>query len=276
MLIVALEGFVDAGSAASTAATFLRHRWLAEPAAVFDPDAFIDYRARRPTVVIDGGHLRRVEWPRLELLAATVAGPRDVLLLVGPEPDMRWQAFGDAVIGLCRELGVSSVLTMGAYPAAAPHTRPMVVVGAANAGASVPEGLSPVPGYTGPIGAATAVEGLLASADVPALGMWAEVPHYLAASPYPPAALALAERAAALVGVDVDVTELQAAATHHLRQVDDAVADHDDAREMISGLERLRDSGGDEEELPTGDDLAAEIETFLRGDPDDAEGGPGL
>lgn len=268
-LIMALDGFIDAGSVASTASTFLRHRWLAEPVAEFDADALIDYRARRPTVVIDSGRLRRVDWPKLELLAAQVEGPHDALLLLGPEPDMRWKEFGEAVADLCRDQGVEMVVGLGAYPAATPHTRPTTVVRADNlAGPGLDVGRR-VAGYTGPVGASTALQGLLAAHDVPAVGLWAEVPHYISASPHPPGALALVRLVAEVLGTDVDTTELEAAATHHLRQVDEAVAEHDEAAEMISGLEQLQDSGQGDTSLPSGDDLAAEIERFLRAQPDE-------
>lgn len=269
-LVVALDGFIDAGSVASTASTFLRHRWLAEPVATFDTDAFIDYRARRPTVVIDNGRLRRVDWPKLELLAAAVDGPRDAVLLIGPEPDMRWHGFGEAVLEACEKLGVEMVITLGAYPAATPHTRPTTVVRAVNLDTAPQSEGRAVGGYTGPIGASTAVQSLMAQRDLPAVGLWAEVPHYIAATPHPPGALALVEAVARLMGTEVDTTELRAAAAHHRRQVDDAVADHAEAAEMISGLEQLQDSDDDSERLPSGDDLAAEIERFLRAGPDDA------
>lgn len=268
-LIVALDGFIDAGSAASTASTFLRHRWVAEPLAVFDADAFIDYRARRPSVVIDNGRLRRVEWPKLELLGAKVEGPHDAVFLLGPEPDMKWKAFGDAVVQMCDTLGVELVIGLGAYPAATPHTRPTSIVRANNLAAATSDAGRAVAGYTGPIGASTAIQGMLAERQVPAIGLWAEVPHYIAASPHPPAALALVEAVAKLMGTVVDTTELQAAATHHLQQIDEAVAEHAEAAEMITGLEHLQDSGADSERLPSGDDLAAEIERFLRGRPDE-------
>lgn len=269
---MALDGFIDAGSAASTASTFLRHRWLAEPVAEFDADALIDYRARRPSAVIDSGRLRRVDWPKLELLAAKVDGPHDALLLLGPEPDMRWHEFARSVLDLCREQGVEVVVGLGAYPAATPHTRPTTVVRAENLAGGDMERLDVgrrVAGYTGPVGASTAVQGLLAEHAVPAVGLWAEVPHYIAASPHPPGALALVRLVAELLETTVDTTELQAAASHHLRQVDEAVAEHGEAAEMIAGLEQLEDSGRDESRLPSGEDLAAEIERFLRAQPDD-------
>ena len=272
VLILALDGFIDAGSVASTASTFLRHRWLADPVGRFDGDALIDYRARRPSVVIDAGRLRRVEWPKLELLGARVEGPHDALLLIGPEPDMRWQAFCEAVAEVCRTYEVPFVLSLGAYPAATPHTRPVSIVRADNSAAEglvLPDGTAekPVSGYTGPIGASTALEGMLANADVPAVGLWAEVPHYISGSPFPPGALAMVRTVATMLGTTVDTTELEAAASHHLRQVDEAVAEHEEAAAMISGLEELQDAGAGDEALGTGEDLAAEIERFLRTQP---------
>jgi hypothetical protein len=265
VLLIALEGFIDAGAAASTASMFLRHRWLAETAATFDPDAFIDYRARRPTVVIDGGEVRRVEWPGLELLAARVEADRDVVLLLGPEPDMQWQAFAGAVRDASHRLGVEAAVTFGAYPAAVPHTRPIRLMHASSA---VPGGVRieaiPIPGYTGPVGAATAVQDVLAGAGIPVAGVWAEVPHYIAASPNPAAALALVRAFGGAIGAAIDTTELEAAAKLHREQVDEAVAEHEDAAAMISAFEEHLDAGGADEDLPSGEDLAAEIERFLR------------
>jgi len=271
VLIVALDGFVDAGSAASSASAFLRHRWRAEPIARLDGDALIDYRARRPTAVVDSGVVRRIDWPEIELLAATLDdGERDVLLLLGPEPDMRWQAFAAAVGAVCRRLGVEQVVQLGAYPAAAPHTRPVAVTRARNRVDQVLDFHAvDVTGYTGPVNASTVLQAELGRHDIPAVGLWAEVPHYIATNPHPPAALALAERIAGALGVDIDTTELRAAATLHLEQVAEAVAEHDDAASMVTALEEMVDAGEDDEELPTGDDLAAEIEHFLEARRDD-------
>lgn len=265
VLLVALEGFVDAGGAGSTAGMFLRHRWRSDLVARFDRDAFLDYRARRPTAILDGGVLRRIDWPDLELFAAAVEGPRDALLLLGPEPDTRWEAWCQSVVGACRATGVEVVMTLGAYPAAAPHTRPVQVARARNAvGGELLPDASDVPGYTGPVGAATVLQHVLESAQVPAVGLWAEVPHYIAATPHPGAALALVRTVAGALGTSVDTTELEAAARIHREQVDEAVSEHPEAAEMISALEAHADSGATSADLPSGDDLAAEIERFLR------------
>jgi proteasome assembly chaperone (PAC2) family protein len=271
VLIVALDGFVDAGSAASTASAFLRHRWRAEQIGWFDGDALIDYRARRPTAVVDSGVVRRIDWPDIELLAAPLDGSsHDVLLLLGPEPDMRWQAFCREIAAACSRLGVEQVIQLGAYPAAAPHTRPVGVTRASNRVEQVLDlEAMDVTGYTGPVNASTVLQAELAEHDLPAVGLWAEVPHYIAANPHPPAALALVERVADALGVSVDTTELRAAAQLHLEQVAEAVSEHEDAASMVTALEQMIDSGETEEELPTGEDLAAEIETFLEARRDD-------
>ncbi len=265
MLLVALDGFVDAGGAGASAAMFLRHRWRSELLATFDRDALLDYRARRPTAVVDSGELRRVEWPDLELFCARVGGPQDALLLVGPEPDMRWQAFFEAVADVCRRVEVEHVVALGAYPAASPHTRPIRVTRAGNAlGRGLLAEARDVTAYTGPVGASAALLGALGELGVAAVGLWAEIPHYIAGSPNPAGALALTRLVADALRVRVDTTELEAAARLFSDQVDEAIAEHAEARQMVESLERQLDSGDEDAELPTGDDLAAEIERFLR------------
>jgi len=193
-----------------------------------------------------------------------------VLLLLGPEPDMRWRAFGDEVGRLCERFAVAQVISLGAYPAATPHTRPVVVTQARNRREQrVHVEAQDVGGYTGPVNATTVLQNELAARDVPALGLWAEVPHYIATNPHPPASLALVELIAQALDVAVDTTELRAAGQLHLEQVAEAVAEHEDAASMVSALEEMVDAGETEEELPSGDDLAAEIEYFLRAHRDD-------
>ena len=266
ILLVALDGFVDAGEVAEHAAVFLRHRWHAEKVAELDGDVYLDYRARRPTAVVDNGALTRLEWPAIEVYAARLDAPRDALLLIGPEPDMAWRAFVDDVADLCVRTGASRVVTLGAYPAAAPHTRPVEIAQAVNqldVGPS-PDLATPVTGYTGPVGAATALQGELAGHGIAVLGLWAEVPHYIAASPFPPGAVAMVHAVSSLLQVEIDAAELEAAAKLHRDRVDEAVSEHEEAVRMVATLEELADKGGHEPDLPSGDDLAAEIERFLR------------
>lgn len=270
VLLIALDGFVDAGAAASTASAFLRHRWRADQVGWFDGDALIDYRARRPTAVIDSGVVRRVDWHDIELVASQLDATNDVLLLVGPEPDMRWRAFGNEIARLCDTLSVVQVIQLGAYPAATPHTRPVTITRARNRVDQVLDiQASDVRGYTGPVNATTALQHQLAEHDIPAVGLWAEVPHYIATNPHPPAALALVDTVTAALGVEVDTTELGAAAKLHLEQVAEAVAEHEDAASMVAALEQMTDADETDEPLPSGDDIAAEIEYFLRAHRDD-------
>ena len=265
-LLVALDGFVDAGSVAATAGMFLRHRWRTELAATLDGDAFIDYRARRPRAIIDNGVVSRVEMPALEFFSGEVdGGAHDVLVLLGPEPDMRWEGFFRTVEQVCRAAGVAGVITLGAYPAAVPHTRPVGIMKAANAtGVELVPGAEDVVGYTGPVGAATALQAHLTEAGVPSVGLWAEVPHYIATSPNPAGALSMVRVLADVFEVAVDTTELEAAAELHRQQVDEAVAEHPEAAEMVAAFERHYDAGEQHEEMPSGDDIAAEIERYLR------------
>lgn len=268
-LLVALEGFVDAGGAGSSAVRFLRHRWESDVVATFDREALIDYRARRPTVVVDSGRLRRLEWPEIELCAATLGGPHDVAFLLGPEPDMRWSTFAADVVDACRRLGVEAVIGLGAYPAAVPHTRPTPVVKAGNAaGLALVPGARDVSGYTGPVGAGTMLQAAFNEAGLPAVGLWAEVPHYLAGSPHPAGALALVRLVVDSLGAEVDTAELESAARLHRQHVDSAVAAQPEAAQIVGALEQHVDGGGRPEDLPSGEDLAEEIERFLR-----AEGG---
>lgn len=265
VLIAALDGFIDAGEAGSSAAMFLRHRWTAEVVATFDRDTFLDYRARRPTTVIDEGVLRRVEFDELSVLVARVPeAAHDAVFLIGPEPDMRWEQFCGAVVRLCRDLGVEVVLGLGAYPAAAPHTRRTQIVSARNAAAGdlVPT-TTLVPGYTGPVGASVVLQHRLGEAGIPAVGLWAEVPHYISGNAHPSSVLSLVDVVVGCFGVAIDTAELQEAAALHTAQVDEAVADHPEAQEMVRRLEAHVDAGGATQQVPSGDDLAAEIERFL-------------
>ena len=265
ILLVALEGFVDAGEVGDHAAVFLRHRWAAEKVAELDRDAFLDFRARRPSAVVDAGVVNRLEWPRIELFAARLDGPHDAVLLVGPEPDMAWHALVEEVAAICDRLGIVRGVTLGAYPAATPHTRPVGIAQAGNAIDGPPlDGATPVGGYTGPVGAATVLQAELADRGVPVLGLWAEVPHYIAASPNPAGALAMVRTVAGLLGVEVDVAELEAAATLHQEQVNEAVADHGEAAQLIADLEEISDAGDRPTDIPSGEALADEIERFLR------------
>ena len=190
-LVVHLHGWTDAGLGGQTAAVFLRSRWNATPLGTFDADELIDFRARRPVVRLASGTIEEVTWSPTELLLAVPGGERDALLLTGPEPDFRWGAFCDEVIEACRRLGVVEVFGLGAFPAPALHTDPVAVVGT-SADSDLAARLETVP-MTVELssGIQTVLEEWLHRAGIPATGLWARVPPYLAGGAHPPAALAL-------------------------------------------------------------------------------------
>ena len=265
-LVVHLHGWTDAGLAGQTAAVFLRSRWNATPLATFDADELIDFRARRPVVRLASGHIEEVTWSPTELLQATPGGDRDALLLTGPEPDFRWGAFCDEVIEVCRRLGVVEVFGLGAFPAPALHTDPVAVVGT-SADSDLAERLETVPVIVElSAGIQTVLEERLHQAGIPATGLWARVPPYLAGGAHPPAALALVETLGRLTGVEI--AELDAATKDHLEQVEQAIRERPQIAEFVEQIRGMVEQGADER-IPSGDEIAAELERFLGQNPPD-------
>jgi len=264
-LVVHMSGWTDAGVAGQTGAVFLRARWKARPLAEFDSDELIDYRARRPVVRLAGGTIEQVTWSPIELSLGD-AGNRDVLLLTGPEPDLRWRAFGDEVVRLCRELAVREVFGLGAFPAPSLHTDPVVVFGT-SADSDLAGRLETVP-MTVELngGIQSVIEDRLHRAGIPATGLWARVPPYVAGGGHPPAALALVRALARLTDVEVDTTELEAASKEHLEQVEQAINERPQIGEFIDQIRALVEQGGDDR-IPSGDEIAAELERFLSQQP---------
>jgi proteasome assembly chaperone (PAC2) family protein len=260
-LVVHMSGWTDAGVAGQTSAVFLRARWNARPLAEFDSDELIDYRARRPVVRLAGGTIEQVTWSPIELSLGD-AGNRDVLLLTGPEPDLRWRAFSDEVVRLCGELAVGEVFGLGAFPAPSLHTDPIAVLGTSADPdlAGRLETVSAIVELNG--GIQTVLEDRLHQAGIPATGLWARVPPYVAGGGHPPAALALVRALARLTGVEIDTTELEAASKEHLEQVEQAINERPQIGEFIDQIRALVEQGGDDR-IPSGDQIAAELERFL-------------
>ena len=269
-LVVHLGGWQDAGMAGETSAVFLRARWNARTVATFDGDELLDYRARRPVVRLASGMIEEVTWSRIELARADPGG-RDALLLTGPEPDFRWRAFGDAVVDACRRLGVVEAFGLGAFPAPSLHTDPVAVVGTSADPdlAGRLETVSMIVELQASL--QTVLEERLHQAGIPATGLWARVPPYLAGGTHPPAALALVRTLARLAGVEVDTTELEAAGKDHLEQVEQAIRERPQIAEFIEQIRGLVEQGGDDR-VPSGDEIAAELERFLSQQP--PEDGP--
>ncbi|HKR52553.1 MAG TPA: PAC2 family protein [Pseudonocardiaceae bacterium] len=270
VLLLATDTWLDAGFGAQGAIAGLLEATSTDVLATFTADEFLDFRARRPTARISDGVLAGLTWPEIQLRAGQDGAGRDVLVLVGPEPDLAWHAFIQAVVGLAEELGVRLVVSLGAHAAAVPHTRPVRLT----AIATVAELAAQVGVVTGtievPAGIQTALHEGFAAAGIPAIGIWARVPHYLAALPYPAASAALVEALATVAGLKLDVAELHAAAASVLTQIDEVLATSEEHRELVRALEAVSDGDVatplDFSDLPSGDELAAELERFLRGE----------
>jgi predicted ATP-grasp superfamily ATP-dependent carboligase len=275
-LVMHLAGWTDAGLAGQTAMTFLRARWNARELGEFDSDELIDYRARRPVVRLASGSIEAIAWSPIELLrATTVDGMRDALLLTGPEPDLRWHAFADRVIDACAELGVTEVFGLGAFPAPALHTEPVLVV-STSADPDLAGRLATVPAVVELAGSVQSVlEERLHRAGIPAMGLWARVPPYLAGGGHPPAALELVRTLERLAGVAVDTTELEAASKEHIEQVEQAIAERPQIAEFVDQIRSMLEQGA-EQRVPSGEEIAAELERFLsqqQPPDDDSRGG---
>lgn len=275
VLVVALEGWIDAGFAAATALSTIRAQTELDTVVTFDADNLLDHRARRPTMHLDDGLVTGLTWPSIELTATVDRVGNDVLLLVGAEPDHGWRAFSQAVIDLALEFGVRLVTGLGAYPAPAPHTRPTRVV----ATAGTPD-LAQLVGYVPgridvPSGVGAAIEQQATEVGLPAVGLWAQVPHYAAAMPYPGAAAALIDALEHTAGISFGAGTLVQEATATRARLDRLVADSPEHGELVRQLEHQLDldaapsnpepppEDGTLEEV-SGDELAEELERFLR------------
>jgi len=272
-LVVHLSGWTDAGMAGEAASAFLRACWNARTVGEFDADELIDYRARRPVVRLASGHIEAVTWSKIELsITAQLEGGRSAVLLTGPEPDFRWRAFVDRVVEVCELLDVEEVFGLGAFPAPALHTDPVAVVGTSK-DPDLAVRLETVPAIVElAAGIQTVLEDRLQLAGIPATGLWARVPPYLAGGTHPPAALALVRTVGRLAGVEIDTTELEAAAKDHLEQVEAAIRERPQIAEFIDQIRGLIEEGADQR-VPSGDEIAAELERFLSQQPPDDGGG---
>jgi hypothetical protein len=272
VLVVALDGWVDAGLGASTAAEHLLATTPTAVVASFDTEPLVDLRARRPTARLVDGVTAELTWPAIRLLAGKDQVGADVLYLTGPEPDFRWHGFVDAVVELTLRAGVRTVVGLGAFPAPTPHTRPVRLA------STVPPESAELAARVGfvqgtlevPAGIEAALEVALGKAGVPVIGLWARVPHYVAAMPFPDASAALVDGLATVTGLVFDSSPLRLAAQETRRQIDDLIAANRDHLEMVRRLESALDAEEGNsfglDEVPSGDEIAAELERFLRGE----------
>ena len=274
VLIAAFKGWNDGGQGATLGGGFLAKQWDAEPFAEIDSESFYDFQAVRPNVSLEDGLTRKIEWPTNTFLHAPIPGlDRDAMILLGVEPNLRWRTYTRLVLELVQELEVELVVTLGSLLADVPHTRPAPVSAAASDAAPVEElGVEPSR-YVGPTG----IVGILLDAcrqeELPAVSLWAAVPHYVSLAPSPRAALALCRRLGELIGTDVDLAELEQAAEEYTEQVTEAVRSDDETAQYVEELKRRVDMMEAAEELPSGESLAAELTRFLRERDEEEDGG---
>jgi predicted ATP-grasp superfamily ATP-dependent carboligase len=265
VLIAAFRGWNDGGQGATLGGSYLAKQWGAESFADIDPENFYDFQAVRPTVSLEDGLTRKLEWPSNTFLHAPIPGlDRDAVILLGVEPNLRWKTYSSLVLGLVQELQVELVVTLGSLLADVPHTRPAPVSAAASDPSLVEElGVEPSR-YEGPTGILGVLLDACRQAGLPSVSLWAAVPHYVSLAPSPRAALALCRRLGELVGVEIDVAELEQAVEEYSEQVTEAVASDAETATYVEELERRVDLIEAAEELPSGESLAAELTRFLR------------
>lgn len=265
-LVCAFKGWNDAGDAASAAVSFVAESLGARQFATIDPEEFYDFQATRPTIELSEDHVRSIAWPEVKLAEARIPrAPRDLVLMVGHEPSLRWRTFTSLIVELAEVLGVQMVVTVGALLADVPHTRPVTVTGFASDPALSSRLTLRRSSYEGPTGIIGVLHDACTGADMPSASLWAAVPHYISASPNPKAALALLRTLEGLVGVAIDAGELESSSADYERQVNLAVQSDPD---ILAFVERLEQAAGDSDEtafeVPSGDSLERDIQRFLR------------
>jgi proteasome assembly chaperone (PAC2) family protein len=270
VLIAGFTGWNDAAEAASLALSTIEEASEAKRFGSFDGEEFFDYQTVRPQIKLVEGVTRTIEWPENSLSAtsANVAslGGRGAVLLSGPEPNFRWRAFSQAVVDLARDLDVRLVITLGALLADVPHSRPVSVAANAQDPSLVENlGLS-ASRYEGPTGITGLLHRYCAGKGLPSVSFWASVPHYLPSVPSAPAALALLQSLSNLLGGGFDTTHLERTSEDYQRQVSAAVAQDPDLTSYVRTLEERYDNQTESgiSNLPSGDELASELERFLR------------
>lgn len=283
VLVMAPEGWIDAGLGGAGAVRAMLAALDTEVVASFDVDRLLDHRSRRPVSHMLDGVYTDLAWPSLDLLAAHDAEGHAMLILAGPEPDHEWRAFADAVGELATLFGVRLGVGLGAFPAGVPHTRISRLAATATS-SELANQLGVVSGEVQvPAGVVAAIERRLTQLEIPTVAIWARVPHYAAAMPYPPASLQLLGGLATVAGIQVASPELAEAAAATLQHLDEVTANSIQHSALVRQLEAQVDAdpaeAGDGEStgqeqateagwgiLPTGDELAAEVERFLKGE----------
>ena len=281
VLVVALDGWIDAGLGAANAMSVLLSHAGTEPIVEFDADRLLDHRARRPVMHLVNGLITDLTWPSIELRAGSDADGNDMLLLIGAEPDFEWRAFASTVTELAEDFGCRLVVGLGAYPAPVAHTRGTSL----SVTTSSTELSSTLHGYVRgtldvPGGIHAVLDVACNAAGIPALGLWAQVPHYVSSMPYPAASAALLEGLGEVAGLRIEQGQLPTDARATRLRLDELVAENPQHQTMVRQLEEMMDQGlgGPDDaptfgfdHLPSGDELAEELQEFLRDHPDDGD-----
>ena len=270
VLVAAFRGWNDAGDAATFAAAHLARVWSAQRIATLDPEDFYDFQAVRPEVQLEEGYTRKITWPSNEFSAAHLSGyPHDVIVLIGTEPNLKWRTFTGLVVEVAKKHEVGLVITLGALLADVPHSRPVHITGTAVEKQLVEELGLRRSRYEGPTGIVGVLHAACSKAGVRSASLWAAVPHYLAVTPNPKAALALVNKAVQLIGAPAEIDDLERATVTYEQRVSELVSADEDVQAYVKLLEERADEREREEqmepsEMPSGDALAAELERFLR------------
>jgi proteasome assembly chaperone (PAC2) family protein len=266
VLVCAFAGWNDAAGSATTALTTAAESLEAEVIAQVDPEEFFDFQANRPTIRMAEGQSREIEWPGNVLLSATPAGAeRDLVLLAGTEPNLRWRTFADGIADAAELLGVEMVVTLGALIADVAHTLPVPITGLASDEDLVDRLDLARSNYEGPTGVVGVLHDSCNRRGIPSASLWAAVPHYVAAVPNPKAALALLRRLEGLVGVAVEASSLEEESDSYESQVSRAVAANPEIEELVQRLEEEQVDRLDiEDDVPSGESLAQDFERYLR------------
>ena len=268
VVVVAFEGWNDAGDAASLAVGYLAELWEAKRFASIDPEELYDFTTTRPQVKLIDGTTRSLEWPEIELLSARIpGGDRDVIFVRGVEPQLRWRTVCRSILEAVTAYDAEMTIILGALLADVAHTRPVPVTGSSDGALALRLGLAGS-NYEGPTGIIGVLHHSFVEAGVPSASFWAAVPHYVHQVPSPKAATALLDRVADLVGVKLDPVELRVASEEYVRQVSDRVADDEDAAAYVAQLEEAADEDATTPPLPVDPErLTDEVERFLRQHP---------
>ncbi len=267
-LVIAFEGWSDAAEAATIALKHVRSQLRARRVASIDPDNYFDFTVTRPQIKLSPSGVRRLSWPESKFYLSNLPNSPKLLIGVGPEPQLRWKAFSRSVLKIADTYNVEKVITLGALLSEVPHTRPIKIVGTTSDEQLAEQlGLSR-PSYEGPTGVLGVLQAAFEARGASCVSLWANVPHYVAQTPSPKAALALVKRVSALIHLGIDTSDLESETVEYDTQIDEAVSSDDEARAYVEQLENATSEYLDDDhhflEIATAEEIAQEAESFLK------------